>query len=122
MAALLLDIARAYALIGLAVAMPFLIWGIGRIDANAAGAWVFRPLLLPGVILIWPLVLWRWRALARGWDEARRHRPPRRVQDRMGLALAVALPLIFALALAVRQDRDAALPSVRLSAPTEAGQ
>lgn len=50
---------------GVCVAVPFLTFGIDRIDPAAAGAYAMRPLLLPGVVLLWPLVLWRWRALTR---------------------------------------------------------
>ena len=46
--------------IGTLVAAVFLTIGMDRIDEDARGAYVFRPLLIPGVMLIWPLVLWRW--------------------------------------------------------------
>ncbi len=46
--------------IGIAVAIAFLFFGIDRVDEDAQGAYVFRPLLVPGILLIWPLVLWRW--------------------------------------------------------------
>lgn len=51
----------AYAALGAVVALAFLTVGIERIDPAARGAYAFRPLLLPGLILLWPLVLWRWR-------------------------------------------------------------
>jgi hypothetical protein len=57
--------AEIYGAVGLAVAAAFLVFGIDRIDPAARGAYAFRPLLLPGIVLLWPLVLWRWRALAR---------------------------------------------------------
>ncbi len=65
MASLLVNVAWAYGGLGLAVAAAFLTFGIDRIDASARGAVAFRPLLVPGVVLLWPLVLVRWRALAR---------------------------------------------------------
>ena len=46
--------------IGLFVSALFLFVGIDRVDEDAQGAYVFRPLLIPGIMLIWPLVLWRW--------------------------------------------------------------
>lgn len=55
----------AYAALGAAVALAFLVFGIERIDPAARGAYAFRPLLLPGLILLWPLVLWRWQRLER---------------------------------------------------------
>lgn len=118
MAALLLDILAAYGLVGLLVAAVFLLWGIARIDGNAKGAWAFRPLLLPGVVLIWPLVLWRWLSLSRGWDEARRHRPPRAAQNWMALALALAIPAIVVVTLVARQNGPLERPAVLLSEPT----
>lgn len=50
---------------GLIVSVAFLAYGIDRIDHAAAGAYAFRPLLIPGIVLLWPLVLWRWAALTR---------------------------------------------------------
>ncbi len=50
---------------GLIVAVAFLAVGIDRIDHAAAGAYTFRPLLIPGLILLWPLVVWRWVVLVR---------------------------------------------------------
>lgn len=118
MAADLLQIAEIYAWAGAAVAALFLVWGIGRVEPNAAGAFVFRPLLIPGIVLIWPLVVWRWWVLARGWDEAKRHRPPRRVQHAVALGLAFAIPLILMGALLIRQDRTLDRPAVMLEAPS----
>ncbi len=50
---------------GLIVAIAFLAVGIDRIDYAAVDAYAFRPLLIPGILLLWPLVLWRWAVLAR---------------------------------------------------------
>jgi hypothetical protein len=59
---LLLSLAGAYAAAGLAVGLAFLLGPIERATPAARGAHAFRPLLLPGLILLWPLVLWRWPA------------------------------------------------------------
>lgn len=59
-ARLLLALLAAYGAAGLAVAIPFLFGPIERASPAARGAHAFRPLLLPGLILLWPLVLWRW--------------------------------------------------------------
>ena len=40
-----------------------LLWGIDRIDPAARGSYTFRPLLVPGIMLLWPLVLRRWQTL-----------------------------------------------------------
>ena len=48
---------------GAVVCILFLLVGIDRIDPAARDAYAFRPLLIPGIVVIWPLVLWRWWTL-----------------------------------------------------------
>ena len=55
-----LTLAMAYGTTGLLVGLAFLVFGLDRLDPAAVGAYAFRPLLLPGLALLWPLVLWRW--------------------------------------------------------------
>jgi hypothetical protein len=43
----------------------FLLIGSDRVDPAARGTYAVLPLPVPGLVLLWPLVLWRWRALAR---------------------------------------------------------
>jgi hypothetical protein len=89
-------ILQIWGIIGALVAAVFLTIGLERIDEDAQGTYVFRPLLIPGILMIWPLVLWRWWRIETqrdGW--AKRYRPWR-VQHGlaavlMGLAIAVAL-------------------------------
>lgn len=64
-ATLLYHLAIAYAGVGAVVAFAFILVGLDRIDPAARGAIAFRPLLLPGAVLLWPLVLARWIALER---------------------------------------------------------
>ncbi|WP_431305599.1 hypothetical protein [Sediminicoccus sp. BL-A-41-H5] len=59
-ARVLLGLLADYGAGGLAVAVAFLAGAIERAAPAARGAHAFRPLLLPGLILLWPLVLWRW--------------------------------------------------------------
>ncbi len=54
-----------YFSLGIPVAVAFLAFGLDRIDPAAHHAYVFRPLLVPGCLLLWPVVLWRWAALER---------------------------------------------------------
>lgn len=54
-----------YGWIGAAVACLFLLIGIDRIDEDARGSYAFRPLLLPGIVVLWPVVLIRWLELER---------------------------------------------------------
>ena len=63
MAALIVDVVMAYGVFGLLVAAAFLLWGIDRVDPAANGAYAFRPLLVPGIVLLWPVVAARWAAL-----------------------------------------------------------
>lgn len=64
-ASLLVNLAWGYGGLGLAVAAVFLLVGIDRIDASARGAVAFRPLLVPGIVLLWPVVVRRWLTVAR---------------------------------------------------------
>ena len=64
-AALLVDLVKIYAAVGVIVAVVFLAFGLDRIDEAAHGAYAFRPLLAPGIIVLWPVTLWRWWALER---------------------------------------------------------
>ena len=48
---------------GAVVSVLFLFIGIDRVDPAAHDAYAFRPLLIPGILVIWPLVLWRWWSL-----------------------------------------------------------
>lgn len=102
----LLMVCSLYLYAGAAVAVVFLLFGVGKLDENAQDAWVFRPLLIPGVLLIWPLVIWRWAVLRRGEQKLDRHRMPRIRQERAQLAFVIVIPLIIMTALFVRQDPD----------------
>jgi hypothetical protein len=46
--------------VGVVLGVAFLFFGIERIDPAARGAYAFRPLLLPGLALLWPFVAVRW--------------------------------------------------------------
>lgn len=51
-----------YVLIGVVIGVPFVLFGVQRIDPSAAGATPgFRAIILPGVIALWPFILKRWR-------------------------------------------------------------
>ncbi len=61
MAVAIIAIVFGYAGLGLLVAVPMCVAGLGRIDPTAAdGTWGFRTFAIPGVIALWPLVLGRW--------------------------------------------------------------
>lgn len=50
-----------YILVGLLFAIPFALFGAGRIDPAARdGSWGFRLIVIPGVMAFWPLLALRW--------------------------------------------------------------
>ncbi len=95
---------KIWAVIGALVAVPFLLVGIDRIDEDARGSYIFRPLLVPGVILIWPLVLWRWLVLETdGGNWSKRYLPPRKGQGKLAIGMAVAIVIAVVSGIYVRQ-------------------
>ncbi len=114
----LVGFAELYGWIGFATAVPFLLFGIDRFDEDARGAYIYRPLLLPGVVLIWPVVLWRWAVIETGRDEwSLRHRPPRKSHGLAALALAICIPAIIITGIAVKQVWPADVAPQQLEAP-----
>jgi len=66
-----------YAGIGLVFSVPFVWWGVKRIDSEAQGAGVgFRLLIVPGVVAFWPMFLYR---LMRGIVEPSVEKTPHRL-------------------------------------------
>jgi len=56
----LVRLGGVYLLLGALFAVPFSLWWAGRLDPVAAhGTWGFRLLLLPGAVLLWPLLAHR---------------------------------------------------------------
>ena len=64
-ARIVIEVLQYYGYIGLAVAAAFLLFGIERVDPRAHRTYTFRPLLIPGCIVLWPLVIARWVAAER---------------------------------------------------------
>jgi hypothetical protein len=122
-AAILIRLAELWLYFGATAAAFFLTIGIDRIDEDARGAYIFRPLLIPGVLLIWPLVLWRWYLLETARNDTMRHyRPPRYAHAGFWLILGILIPVIFATSLSVRQTEPNAIAPQRLALPDEARQ
>lgn len=62
LANVLLVLVAAYLAAGVAFAAAFHAGGLARIDAGAArGSRGFRVVVTPGVILLWPVLVGRWR-------------------------------------------------------------
>ncbi len=120
MAAGLVIFAEYWLMIGGVVALLFLTIGIDRIDEDARGAYIFRPLLVPGVLLIWPLVLWRWYALETGRaDETKRYKAVRGAHGLIAVGMALSIAIIIAFGLGIKQTWPDHIAPERLS---EAGQ
>lgn len=64
-AAVVVELGLGWLAVGAVLGMAFLLFGIERVDPAARGAHAMRPLLLPGLALLWPLVAWRWWVLTR---------------------------------------------------------
>ncbi|MGQ0627631.1 MAG: hypothetical protein ACT4PL_05965 [Phycisphaerales bacterium] len=61
LASAILTLAAVYLVLGLAFAIPFSLRGAAVIDAGAEKASLgFRFIILPGAMLLWPLLLMRW--------------------------------------------------------------
>jgi hypothetical protein len=59
-ARVIIFLALSYGVIGLLVAPVMIFWRIGRIDASAAESTRgFRAIVLPGAVLLWPILLRR---------------------------------------------------------------
>jgi hypothetical protein len=57
----ILVLAGAYAVIGLGVAIAFVVRGVDRVDLSARGSgFGFRLIVLPACALLWPWVAARW--------------------------------------------------------------
>lgn len=61
-------ICKVWLAVGFLVSLWFVGGAIDRVDPSARGAYAFRPLLVPGVALLWPFVIRRWRQLRRQHD------------------------------------------------------
>lgn len=113
---MLIDLAGWWLIAGAVVAGFFLTIGIDRVDEDSREAYAFRPLLVPGILLIWPLVLWRWLRLeAQTETWISRYRPPRAVHLPVALLLSAALGFAIIASLNVRQSWPADISPERLS-------
>lgn len=62
-AEIIISVVTTYLSVGALVAVVFLSIGIERVEPGSRGSYAFRTLLIPGICLLWPLVLWRWWVL-----------------------------------------------------------
>ena len=103
-AQLIFFIGQVWSIVGLVISVPFLLFGLDRIDESSRGSYAFRLLLVPGIILLWPIVLWRWYRLERGLDSwSHFYAPPRRHHGAAAVILAILVILILLISLSIRQ-------------------
>ncbi len=103
---IVIALTAAYLATGLMVGLIFVLGPIERREPGSRGSYAFRALLLPGMALLWPLVLKHWQTA-----------PPTTVNVRHdrrhgGAWFVVALMLLLVLAAALAQ---------RASVPREPG-
>jgi hypothetical protein len=73
-----------YLVAGWLFAVPFVLYGAGRIDPRARGGSVgFRLLILPGTAALWPLLALRWLRGASPPEERNAHRCAARAAERL---------------------------------------
>jgi hypothetical protein len=103
--------AGAYALAGVMLLIPFHRFALPRLDESANGASRgFRVLVSPGLVALWPVILRKWLAARRGGevhgspDEPVSSLNIRRTQSVLMKIVAIAAPLLLALAIAARPD------------------
>lgn len=107
---------QVWGIIGALVALVFLTIGLERIDEDADGAFVFRPLLIPGILMIWPLVLWRWWRIEIQSDAwADRYRPLRSQHGLAAVLMAIAIAIALITGLSIRQSWPSDIAPVQLS-------
>jgi hypothetical protein len=71
-----------YLALGVLFALPFAFWGSGRLDPDARAASVgFRLVILPGAVVLWPLLAGRWVRGGGRPDEHNAHRDLARRQE-----------------------------------------
>ena len=122
-AAITVMLGQAWLLAGLCIGVAFLLFGLERVDASARGAYGFRPLLLPGLVLLWPLVIWRWLELPAPETQPSLRRRHKRAHAAIWSGLALGLTLILGTALLLRQHDLPASSSVRIGpAPSGLGE
>ena len=64
---ILLSILGLYIAVGLFVGIAFVLRGVNLVDAVAGGSpFIFRVVILPGCVGLWPVVLWKWIKSGKG--------------------------------------------------------
>lgn len=106
-------VAAFYLLAGVVMLVPLHRRGLACLDPAArASGWVFKALISPGLIVLWPFLLYRWRQAARCPADAFAPAPPsgqeglRHVHGLVMLLLAILCPAAIAAAVLYREVPD----------------
>lgn len=113
-AKIIVALGSGYLITGLAVGLAFLVFRIEKHDPAASGAYAFRPLLLPGLALLWPLVLLRW-SLPRSTETAVTVLRHKRAHRMIWAGLVVFIIVTLGFAASIRSAKLPEYPSLRLS-------
>lgn len=99
---LLVGAGTMWLVVGALVALIFLGYAVDRLLDDARDVYLFRVLVAPGVILLWPIVLWQWRRRANSSIEWQSHHEPRRkLAGILEVAMAAMLIVILGLAITI---------------------
>lgn len=114
-----------YVTAGVVAALALHVRGLHLIDPVTRGAgFAFRSVITPGLVALWPWLLLRWRNAARGENALGEADRPvasaglRKRHRRLAWALALLVPFLAGLALALRPPLPATDASARASLPT----
>ena len=67
MVEIVLIIVLIYLLLGIVFVIPFLMKGLTKVDEGAHGGTIgFKIIIIPGVIVFWPVLLRKWRKIKTG--------------------------------------------------------
>ena len=67
MMAVFLIIVGLYVAVGLVSGLAFVMFGVNRVDPVAGDSpFVFRLMILPGCVGLWPMMMWKWKNAGKG--------------------------------------------------------
>lgn len=114
LAFIILTAGHAYAAVGVMAAFVFVAFTLNS-DPAAKGAYAFRPLIIPGLVLLWPLVVARWA----GWWRRPLERPSGDAVHHLvaWACIAVIVPALLVYAFVERRARPLEPATIQLSGP-----
>lgn len=102
-----------YVLAGLAFALTLHLRGLSTLDAGTQGASIlFRILITPGLVALWPVMLRKWQSIRRSASGAGRVEAPftprtlRGAHGLIAVLLALLLPVLLGAALVLRPAQE----------------